>query len=67
MGLQVQRPELVHAEDHAGITEAGFGQAVGDRVEGQHPGGLGVVIGIGAGLVGLHRLKADVLVTKQGA
>lgn len=30
---QVERPELVHAEDHFGLAVHGYDLAVGDRVE----------------------------------
>jgi transposase InsO family protein len=66
MGLQVQRPELIDAEHDRRIIRA-RGGAVGDRVQLPHPGGLGLVVRIGAGLEGRHRLKADVLLTQEQA
>jgi hypothetical protein len=67
MGLQVQRAELIDAEHHRGIGRAGLGQPVGDGVELEHPAGLGLIVRVGAGLDGLHRLNADVLVMQDQA
>jgi hypothetical protein len=39
--LDVQRPELVHTEDHRGLTVLGYGLAVGDRVQVLDAGFLG--------------------------
>jgi hypothetical protein len=65
--LQVQRPELVHADHHGRILRLRLGLAIGDRVQLQHPVLLGLVIRIGAGLPGLHSLKADALLLEQQA
>nr|WP_167336816.1 MULTISPECIES: hypothetical protein [Streptomyces] len=44
MGLQVERPELVHAEDDFGLAVLGYDLAVSDRVEMLDAGLLGRVV-----------------------
>ncbi|MDX3667057.1 hypothetical protein PV733_18940 [Streptomyces europaeiscabiei] len=43
-GLQIERPELVHAEDDFRLAVLGYDLAVGDRVEMLDPGLLGRVV-----------------------
>ena len=64
-GLQVQRAELVHAEDHARAAGPGGRLAVGDRVQVLHPGLLGRVVQVTRGLPGLHGLKGHALRGQQ--
>jgi len=64
-GLEVQRPELVHAEDHGRFVGVGGDLPVGDRVEVLDPGLLRFVLRIGAGLPGLQALKRDALLAEQ--
>jgi hypothetical protein len=65
MGLEVERTELVHAEDDFGLTGLGYDLAVGDRVEVLDPGFLGLVVGVAGDLPGLHALKGDALLAEQ--
>jgi hypothetical protein len=46
--LQVEGPELVHADHHGGITLAGGLLAVSDPVELQDTVLLGLIVGVGA-------------------
>jgi len=63
--LQVERPELVQADDDRRIVGAGLDQPVGDRVQPQDP----VLLGLEGGVVGTlpapHGLKADALLAQQ--
>jgi hypothetical protein len=53
--LEVERPELIHAEDDFGIALLGHDLTIGDRVEMFETGLLGRVIGVAGGLPGLRR------------
>jgi hypothetical protein len=65
VGLQVQRPELVHAEDH--LRFAGFGDdlPVGDRIQVLDPGLPHRVVRVGGGLPGFQPLKGDPFPAEQ--
>jgi hypothetical protein len=67
VGLEVQRPELVHAEDH--LRFAGFGGdlAAGDRIQVLNPGFLHRVVRVGGGFPGFQPLKGDALLAEQHA
>jgi hypothetical protein len=65
VGLEVERAELVHAEDDFGLARLGYDLAVGYRVEVLDPGLLGGVVGVAGGLPGLHPLKRDALLVEQ--
>ena len=65
VGLQVQRPELVHAEDHLRLAVLGYDLAVGDRVQVLDPGLLRRVVGVAGGFPGLQALKGDALLAEQ--
>jgi hypothetical protein len=55
VGLKVEGPELVDADDHARIARSGLGLAVGDLVELEDAVLLGLEIRIVALLPGLQR------------
>jgi hypothetical protein len=55
--LEVERTELVQAEDDFGLAFVGDDLAVGDCVEVLDAGLLGRVVGVTGGLPGLHALK----------
>src|SRR5690606_5260872 len=65
MRLNVQRPELVNAEDHLRLARVWYHLTIGDRVQMLQPGLLHRVVRIPGGLPGLYPLKRDVLGTKQ--
>ncbi|MCA2181495.1 hypothetical protein LDL08_35575 [Nonomuraea glycinis] len=65
MGLEVERTELVQAEDDFRLAVLGYDLAVGDRVEVLDAGFLGGVIGVAGGLPGLYALKQDALLAEQ--
>jgi hypothetical protein len=67
MGQQVERTELVQAEDDLGFAGLGQHLAVGDGVEVLDVGLLDRVIGILRGLPGLQALKGDAFLAKQDA
>jgi hypothetical protein len=46
-GLQVQRPELIHAEDHLWLAGIGDDLAVSDHVQALDPGFLRRVMRVG--------------------
>jgi hypothetical protein len=52
--LEVERAELVHAEDDLGLAFLGYDLAVGDRVGMLDAGLLGRVVGVAGGLPGLQ-------------
>ena len=58
-GQQVERPELVHADDDGRVTFLRFCLAIGDLVELEHPVLLGLEVGVLRLLVGLDHLKGD--------
>jgi hypothetical protein len=66
-GLQVQRPELVHAEDDLRLTGIRGDLTVGNRVQVLDPGLLGRVVRVLAGLPGFQPLKGDALLAQQHA
>ena len=65
--LQVQRPELIHAEDHVRVDGPGGRPSVRDGVQVVHPRLLGRVVRIRGGLPGLHGLKGHPLRAQQRA
>lgn len=65
VGHQVERPELVHAEDDFGLAVLRYDLAVGDRVEVFDAGLLGRVVGVAGGLPGLQALKGDAFLAEQ--
>src|SRR3989442_3413637 len=67
VGHQVERPELVHAEDDFGLALLGYDLAVRDRVEVFDAGLLGRVVGVAGGLPGLQALKGDAFLAEQDA
>ncbi|MGW5366253.1 hypothetical protein [Actinopolymorpha pittospori] len=67
MGLEVQRAELVHAEDDLGLAVLGYDLTVGDGVEVLDSGLLRGVVGVVGGLPGLHALKGDAFLAEQDA
>ena len=64
---QVERPELVQADDHGRIALTRDFFAVGDVVELEHPVLLGLEVWIVAQLPGLDHLKGDTLLTEEHA
>lgn len=56
VGLEVERAELVHAEDDFGFAFLGYDHAVGDGVEVLDTGLLGGVVRVAGGLPGLCAL-----------
>nr|WP_242675749.1 hypothetical protein [Streptosporangium minutum] len=67
MGHQIERAELIHAEDDVGLTLLGCDLTIGDRVEVFHAGLLGCVVRIAGGLPGLQALKRDAFLVEQDA
>jgi len=67
VGYQIERSELVHAEDDFGLFPFGYDLAVGNRVEVFDAGLLGRVVGITGGLPGLQALKGDAFLAEQDA
>ena len=67
MGLQVERPELVHADHHGRVTRSGRGLTFCDRVELEDAVLLRLVVWVGGGLPGLYRLKGDPLLAEKKA
>lgn len=67
VGDQVERPELVHAEDDFGLALLGYDLAVGDCVKVLDAGLLGRVVGVAGGFPGLQALKRDALLAEQDA
>jgi len=63
--LQVERPELVQADDHVGVVGPGLRDPVGDRVQLQDPVLLGLEAGVVGALPAPHGLKADAFLAKQ--
>ncbi len=66
MGLEVERPELVDADDHGGIAWARLPTPVGDLVELEDAVLLGLEVGVVAQLPGLEALKGHALLAEQG-
>jgi hypothetical protein len=67
MRLQVQRPELVHAENDLRLAGLGDDLTVSDRIQVLDPGLLHRVIGVFGGLPGFQPLKGDALLAEQHA
>jgi len=66
VGLEVQRPELIHAEDHLRLAGLGGDLTVGDRVQVLNPGLLDRVVRVGGGFPGgFQPLKGDAFRTEQ--
>jgi hypothetical protein len=63
--LQVQRPELVHAEDHFWLTGLGHHLTAGDRIRVLHARLLRRIVRSLDAFQGLHPLKADALLAEQ--
>jgi hypothetical protein len=63
--LQVERPELVHAEDHLRVAVLRGDLAVGDRVQLLDPGLLLRLPRIFRGFPGFQALKGDALGAEQ--
>jgi hypothetical protein len=63
--LEVQRPELVHTEDHLWFAGLGDDLTVSDRVQVLDPGLLHRVVRVCGGFPGLDALKGDALLTEQ--
>ena len=66
MWLEVERPELVHADHHRRIALPAW-LAIGDGVELEHPVLLGLEVRVVAHLPGLQALKGDALLAEQRA
>src|SRR5215469_13098188 len=64
VGLEVQRPELVYAEDHLWFAGLGDDLTVGDRIQVLDAGLLGRIVRVGRGLPGFQPLKGDALRTE---
>ena len=56
-GLEVQRAELIHVDDHLRVTVPGWGGPVRDGIELKDAVLLGLVVGIGRGLPRLDGLE----------
>lgn len=67
VGHQVERAELVHAEDDFGLAVLGYDLAVGDCIEVLDAGLLGRVVRVTGGLPGLQALKGDAFLAEQDA
>jgi len=67
VGHQVERPELVHTEDHLGLAGLGCHLVVGDGIEVLDPCLLGRVVRVAGGLPGLQALKGDAFLAEQDA
>jgi hypothetical protein len=67
MGHQIERAELVHAEDDFGLAVLGYDLPVSDRIQVLHPRLLGRVVRVAGGLPGLQALKGDALLAEQDA
>lgn len=65
--LEVEWPELVHAEDGFGLAFFGDDLAVGDRVQVLHAGLLDRVVWIMGARRGFQALKRDAFLAKQHA
>jgi hypothetical protein len=65
VGLEVERAELIHAEDDFGLTVFGYDLAVGDRIQVLDAGLLGGVVGVVGGLPGRYALKRHALLAEQ--
>jgi hypothetical protein len=66
-GQEVQRAELVHADDDGGLALLRFCLAIGNLIELEHPVLLGLEVGVGGLFVGLDHLKGDTLLTEEHA
>jgi hypothetical protein len=67
MGLEVERAELVHADDHVRIAGLDVGGAVHQPVQVQDPVLLRFEVRISRLLPGLQALKGDTLLAEQPA
>lgn len=67
VGLEVQRPELLDADDLVRILGARVALALGQRVEVEHPPLLWLLVGGGRLLPGLYALKGHALLAQQRA
>jgi hypothetical protein len=65
VGLEVERTELVQAEDDFGLVLLGYDLIAGDGVEVLDAGLLGGVVGVVGGLPGLCAVKGDALLAEQ--
>jgi hypothetical protein len=65
VGLEVQRPELVHAEDDLWLAGPGDDLMAGDRIQVLGPGLVDRVVRIGGGLPGFQPLKGDAFLAEQ--
>ena len=63
--LEIQRPELVHAEDHLWFAGLGDDLTVGDRVQVLDAGLLDRIVGVGGGFPGFQPLKGDAFLAEQ--
>src|SRR4029077_17154683 len=63
VGLQVERPELVHADDHGGVLRPGRHTAIGDGVQLEDPVLLRFELGIAGLLERLDHLKRHALLS----
>ncbi len=66
-GQEVERAELVHADDDARIALLRFCLAIGNLIELEHPVLLGLEVGVVGLLVGLDHLKRDTLLAEEHA
>jgi hypothetical protein len=66
-GQEVQRAELVHADDDGGLALLRFCLAIGNLIELEHPVLLGLEVGVAALLPGLDHLKGDTLLAEKHA
>jgi hypothetical protein len=65
MRLKVERPELVHGDDHLRVTVGVVIGAVHQPIQVQNAVLLGLEVGIGALLPGLQALKRHALLVEQ--
>ena len=65
MGLEVEGPELVVADDDVGVAALGLGLSVRDVVELEDPVLLHLEVGVVGGLPGLDGLKGDTLLAEK--
>jgi hypothetical protein len=65
MGLEVERPELIHADDHVGVAGRDVVGAIHEPVQVQNAVLLGFEVGVGGLLPGLQALKGHALLAEQ--
>jgi hypothetical protein len=65
MGLEVQRPEFIDAEDHFRVAGLWAHLAAGDRVQMLDPGLLRRIRGVLGGFPGFQALKGGALLAEQ--